>query len=106
MTRRAVVATAAAAFLAACGPKKPVSFDYGAAKNHYVINGVIVRLKPDTRVAVIKHEKIEGWMEAMTMEFPVPSLEEFSKLKEGMAITASVEVNDEYYWLTGIKPQS
>jgi Cu/Ag efflux protein CusF len=106
MTRRTFAASAGALALAACGSKEEPSFDYGVAKEHYVIKGVVVRLKPEDRVAVIKHEKIDGWMEAMTMEFPVPSPEEFAKLKEGMAITASVEVNDLHYWLINIKPQS
>ncbi len=104
MTRRAILTVAA--FLAGCAPRKEPGFDYGEAKQRYAMNGEVLRLTPDTRVAVIKHEKIEGWMEAMTMEFPVPSPEEFAKLKEGMTITATVEVNDLHYWLTGIKPQS
>ncbi len=104
MTRRAILTVAA--LLAGCASKKEAGFDYGEAKHRYAMNGEVLRLTPDTRVAVIKHEKIEGWMEAMTMEFPVPSPEEFAKLKEGMTITATVEVNDLHYWLTGIKPQS
>ena len=103
MTRRAILFTAA--LLAGCAKRKEPSFDYGEAKKHYPIKGQILRLKPDLRVAVIKHEKIEGWMEAMTMEFPVPSPEEFAKLKVGMTITATVEVNDLYYWLVAIQPQ-
>jgi len=78
------------------------AYDYGEAKQHYRIHGTILRLRNENRIAVIKHEKIEGWMEAMTMEFPIPSLAEFSKLKEGMVIRANVNVNDEYFWLTGI----
>ncbi len=104
MTRRAILTVAA--LLAGCAAKKETGFDYGEAKQRYAMKGEVLRLKPDTRVAVVKHENIEGWMEAMTMEFPVPSPEEFAKLKEGMTITATVEVNDLHYWLTGIKPQS
>jgi Cu/Ag efflux protein CusF len=104
MTRRAILTVAA--LLAGCAPKRDAGFDYGEAKKRYPLKGEILRLKPDTRVAVIKHETIEGWMEAMTMEFPVPSHEEFAKLKVGMTINATVEVNDLHYWLTGIKPQS
>jgi len=53
-------------------------------------------------VASIAHEKIEGWMEAMTMEFPVPGEEDFARLKEGAVIRATVNVNDLNYWLTDI----
>ena len=53
-------------------------------------------------MALIEHEKIEDWMDAMTMEFPVPSLEEFGKLKERCTVRATVNVNDMYYWLTAV----
>ena len=66
------------------------------------LHGKILRLRQENRIAVIQHEKIEGWMEAMTMDFPVPSLAEFSKLKAGMVIRATVNVNDAYFWLTNI----
>jgi len=101
MTRRAWLA-GLAALAAACGTKKEPKFDYGEPKNKYALKGVVLRLKPENRLAVVKHEKIEGWMEPMTMEFPVPSAEEFAKLKEGSSIRATVCVNDLYFWLTGI----
>ncbi len=105
MTNRRSFFLCAAAALAGCSTATKDSFDYGEAKKRYQMKGQVLRLKPENRVAVIKHETIEGWMEAMTMDFPVPSAEEFAKLKEGMNITATVEVNDLHYWLTGIKPE-
>lgn len=104
MTRRNVLLFAAV--LAGCTAKKEPSFDYGEPQKKYPMRGEVLRLKPEMRVAVIKHEKIEGWMEAMTMEFPVPSPAEFAKLREGMTITATVEMNDLHYWLANIQPQS
>ncbi len=93
----------ALAVLAGCGARKSQGkFDYGEAKQKYSLHGKILRLKAEDRVAVIQHEKIEGWMEAMTMEFPVPDAAEFGKLKEGAAIRATVNVNDSFYWLNGI----
>lgn len=105
MTNRRSFFLLAAAAAAGCSASRQPSFDYGEAKNRYALKGQVLRLKSETRVAVIKHEKIEGWMEAMTMVFPVPSAGEFAKLKEGMNITATVEVSDLHYWLTGIKPE-
>ena len=78
------------------------AYDYGEAKQRYKLHGKILRLRRENRIAVIQHEKIEGWMEAMTMEFPVPSLAEYSKLKEGSVIRSTVNVNDTYFWLTDI----
>lgn len=87
-------------FSAACARRD--SFDFGAPKQHYKLHGQILRLRPENRIAVIKHEKIEGWMEAMTMEFPIPDAAQFEKLKEGAWIHATVNVNDEFFWLTDV----
>lgn len=105
MTNRRTLLSLAVATLAGCSASRKPSFDFGEAKKKYHLKGQVLRLKAETQVAVIKHETIDGWMEAMTMEFPVPSAQEFAKLKEGISITATVEVNDLHYWLTGIKPQ-
>ena len=45
--------------------------------------GVIQRLDPDHGVVVIKHEKIEGFMDAMTMPFHVERQELLSGLQPG-----------------------
>jgi protein SCO1/2 len=103
MTRRVWLAgaTLMAGVAASCA-RSEHAYDYGEAKQRYKLHGEVLRLKPENRIAVIRHEKIEGWMEAMTMEFPVPSLAEYSKLKEGMVIRATVNVNDMYFWLTDV----
>ena len=59
---------------------------------------------PERKTVVIKHENIEGWMEAMTMEFPVRDSAEFAKLSKGERIRATVNVQDLDYWLTEIRP--
>jgi Cu/Ag efflux protein CusF len=90
-------------FALACSTHREPKFDYGKPKQTYQLRGKVLRLRPEARIAVIDHEKIEGWMEAMTMEFPVPNAEDFAKLKEGAVIRATVNVNDLNYWLTGIQ---
>lgn len=99
MTRRAVLA--AAALFAACARRRP-EFDYGEPKKRYSLRGLVLRRRPDSRVVIVKHENIVGWMEPMTMEFPVPNLAEFEKIKPGATIRATVCVNDLYYWLTNV----
>jgi Cu/Ag efflux protein CusF len=103
VTRRDWLASAAllAGICTSCA-RSEHAYDYGTAKQRYQLHGKILRLRPENRIAVIRHEKIEGWMEAMTMDFPVPSLAEYSKLKEGSVIRATVNVNDMYFWLTEI----
>lgn len=89
--------------LAACGGKRrEPGFDFGEAKTRYPMRGEVLRLRAENRIAVVKHEKIDGWMEAMTMEFPVPDAAEYAKLREGRTIRATVQVNDLHYWLTNI----
>jgi Cu/Ag efflux protein CusF len=101
MTRRSWLAIPAA-LLAACTQKKQPEFEYGEPKKRYPVKGVVLRLRPEARIAVIQHEKIEGWMVAMTMDFPVPEPAEFAKLKEKSTIRATVCVNDLFYWITAI----
>ena len=84
MTRFAFVF---ALLLTSCAkmPDRPV-------EQKYQLHGVIRRLDAAQHTATIKHEKIEGWMEAMTMEFPVPNQDEFAKLAVGQSIQATVFV--------------
>ena len=78
-----------------CGKHEPIK--------QYRLKGKVVRLVPEHRLAAIQHEEIKGWMEAMTMEFPVPDASEFAKLKPGLEIEATVNVQGLDYWLTGIR---
>ena len=84
--------------LCACREKapKPVS---NAPIEKYKLDGVVVSLDPKAHIAKINGQKIEGWMEAMTMEYPVKDPQEFDKLHAGDHITATVFVQDLNYWL-------
>lgn len=80
-------------------------FDFGEAKNRYALRGKVVLVNPADRTVKVEHEKIEGWMEAMTMDFPVPDEKDFAKLKPGVAFRATVLTNDLFFWLTDIRPE-
>lgn len=69
----------------------------------YTVKGEVLRLDPATHSAVLKHEKIEGWMEAMTMEFVVKDPAEFAKLTVGDQIQATLYVSDLEFYLAGIQ---
>ena len=73
------------------GPENRLST---APVKEYALKGEIVSLVPQGQAANIKHEKIDGWMEAMTMEFPVKDKSEFDSLRVGDRITATVFVQD------------
>jgi Cu/Ag efflux protein CusF len=92
MKRRSLLA---AVFLAACA--KPVP------QKRYTLTGGVLALNQSTRMATIKGDKIEGWMEAMTMEYPVKDGAEFAKLKVGERITATIFVSDAGYHIGEIK---
>ena len=85
--------------LVGCAGSKPA-----APPKEYPLKGVVVRLDNQVRTATIKHERIDGWMEAMTMEFPVHDAKEFEKLALGKAITATVYVTDDGFWIGNIQP--
>lgn len=72
----------------------------------YQLRGKIVRLDPQAHTALIEHEKIEGWMGAMTMEYSVKENSEFQALHDGERITATVFVRDGDYWIGGIQHES
>lgn len=84
--------------IAGCGAPKPTT-----PPKEYHLQGEIVRLDPQVRTATIRHGKIEGWMEAMTMEFPVRDTAEFGKLAAGKHIQATVYVTDDGYWIGRIQ---
>jgi protein SCO1/2 len=85
--------------LAACGSRP------ATPPKEYRLDGVIMRLDPQVRVAAIKHQKIDGWMEAMTMEFPVHDAKEYEKLAVGKHITATVYVTDDgAFWIGNVQP--
>jgi Cu/Ag efflux protein CusF len=81
--------------LAACS-RAPVPAE---EVKHYTIHGQIVRLDAKDKLATIKHQKIEGWMGAMTMDFPVRDEKDFSALHEGDRIDATVFVQGLDYWV-------
>ena len=71
--------------------------------HQYQMRGEVVSLDPTSQTATVKHDKIEGWMDAMTMEYPVKPDAEFQKLHIGDKIEATVVVEDPRYYVTAIK---
>jgi Cu/Ag efflux protein CusF len=65
----------------------------------YQMNGEVVSMDAKSQTATVKHGKIDGWMEAMTMEYPVKNKQEFDKLKVGEKIQAKILVQGMDYWI-------
>ena len=95
--RRVPLAVVLALISAACGvgPVPPVE--------RYSLDGVVQSLDAANHTATIKHHEIKGFMDAMTMEFPVKDRQEFATLRKGEAITATVFVQDTTFWIGEIK---
>ena len=59
-------------------------------------------MDPSAQLATIKAEEIQGWMPAMTMEYPIKDKQEFQRLKVGEQIQAKVFVQGTDYWLATV----
>ncbi|MFN0170182.1 MAG: copper-binding protein [Bryobacteraceae bacterium] len=71
----------------------------------YRLTGVVVELDTTHRTALIAHQEIKGWMEAMTMEFPVRNASDWKKLRPGLRIQAKVfhQPEDLKYWIADVE---
>jgi Cu/Ag efflux protein CusF len=68
----------------------------------YQMRGEVIKIDPSAQLATIKGEEIQGWMPAMTMEYPIKDKQEFQKLKAGEQIQAKVIVQGTDYWLANV----
>ena len=64
---------------------------------------MVLRLNPNENLASVRTEKIAGWMDGMTMEYPVEDKKQYLSLRPGEKITVTVNVTGEGYWLTDVK---
>src|SRR5262245_30508449 len=77
---------------------------YGQAapqKNSYTFHGKVEAVDKAAKNISVYNEKIEGWMEAMSMVYPMDDPAVLDKLKPGDLITATVYDGD--YTLHNIK---
>jgi Cu/Ag efflux protein CusF len=65
------------------------------AKKSFTLRGVVEGVDAKAGRVTVNHEKVEGWMGAMTMAYAVDKPEELPKLKVGDRIEATV-YQDEY----------
>ncbi len=94
--RRWILAVVAAVFLAAVA--------YGQAapqKKSYTFHGKVETVDKAAKNISVYNEKIEGWIEAMSMVYPLDDSTILDKLKPGDLITATVYDGD--YSLHNIK---
>ena len=89
-----------ALLLGTCATPKPAA----GPLHKYRIEGEILKTDPTSQTATIKHKAIEGWMGAMTMDYPIRTKEDFAKLHAGEHIAGTVYVQDEDYSVGDVRP--
>ena len=94
-TVKLAISFALIAFLAGCA-KAP------APPKEFILKGEVMKLDATGQLATVKGEKIEGWMEAMTMDYPVKDKQEFQKLKVGDSVNAKLMVQGTDYWISAV----
>ncbi len=77
--------------LVGCGPKA------------YETKGLVRELKEDGKTAVIQHDKIPGYMEAMTMSFEVRDTNELSHVKQGDTVAFRLLVTEKDGWIDRVR---
>jgi Cu/Ag efflux protein CusF len=90
MVRQLVVLLFIVGLNLGCG-SKPES--KGAAR-HYPVTGRVMSLDTKNRTVSLDAAAIPGYMEAMRMDYPVPSTKDFDSMHVGDKIQATVNVYD------------
>jgi Cu/Ag efflux protein CusF len=88
-----------AAILTACHPKAAPP---AASMQVFAVKGVIKELEPDGKTAIIRHEAITGYMQAMTMPFEVRDTNLLRGLKAGDAISFKLAVTPSEGWIQSL----
>src|SRR2546428_1742377 len=75
------------------------------AKGHavYQVKGVVREVMAEKKSVTIDHEKIPGYMEAMTMDFSVTNAAELAGLRSGDVITFRMTVTTNDGWIDQIR---
>ncbi len=99
-----IFALAGCLFLAACEQKVNAPAHSDEIKR-YALKGKVVKVEQANKRVEVDHEKIEGFMDAMTMEFAVKDDANLAKLQVGDQITAMLIYNpkDNRSWLEELK---
>ena len=94
--------------LSACSDRTPgtdtgsTAADASAPATVYEVRGRLVEVRDGGRTAIIAHETIPGFMDAMTMPFTVREPSELDGLDPGDAISFRLEVAGPSLWISRI----
>lgn len=88
--------------LTACQKSATQSTNTSAEAKRYSLKGTVVAVDKAKKKATVKHEEIPGYMDAMTMDFPVREDWVWEDLNPGADIFADLVVDADNYWLEKI----
>jgi len=69
----------------------------------FSVRGVVQEIKPGDQAAVIRHDAIPGYMEAMTMPFDVKTSNELANVRPGDEIEFRLVVTSDDSWIERVK---
>jgi hypothetical protein len=72
----------------------------------YVVRGMILSRDPAANTLNLDHERVEGFMEAMKMDYAVRGANVDSFPPDSTRIEAQLHVTERSYWITDVKPIS
>lgn len=81
---------------------KPAPVAAAKEEQRFPLKGVITAVYAEKGTLLIKHEEIPGLMKAMTMAFRAED-SVLKTVKQGQAITATVIVREDDFWLENVK---
>ncbi len=88
--------------LTACQKSVTQSTNTSAEAKRYSLKGTVVAVDKAKKKATVKHEEIPGYMDAMTMDFPVREDWVWEDLNPGADIFADLVVDADNFWLEKI----
>lgn len=103
---RKVALVAAMLFVVACARREPAPGPKPLSEpgeTIYVLRGVVVGRDGGDNTLRVDHEQIPGYMEAMTMDYPVRGAAVASLPADKSRVEAKLHVLEERAWLTDLK---
>jgi len=100
--RRAVLFAALALLVLSCAKPEPKPLSEKGEKL-YTLKGKILSRDASDNSLRLDHEAIPGFMEAMTMDYPVRGAKVQELPPDKSKVVARLHVNDDRYWLTEVR---
>ena len=104
---KSIAATALTLVVVACQEKArqdkpPPNAAAATNRTSYHVKGVVKELKVDGKTVVIQHEKIPGYMEAMTMPFQVKHSGELASFQPEDKVSFRLVVTEDDSWIENV----